>query len=172
MDNGWNSQYHQQQTKSNDDLQSLSMSSPVPVTQEQSLSSQIYPTSSANISSTMKRGRVCSEESSVSLHSITCEAAIQPGNHIGNCGGSPHVLNSINPKKPRSRKYQAPRSVKSSLLTALGTLAGGSSDKDGLHVNGSVPTRRRLSGGHLDKFIGEHDKSNETDPNRPRSMSF
>ena len=160
MNNGWNAQYYQQQTRSNDKLQSFSMPSLAPVTRERSHSSQICPTNSANISSTMKRGRVCSEESSVSLHSLTRETSIQPGDDMGK------VPNSITPKKARSNNYQVPRSVKPSLLTALGTLAGGSSE------TASVPTRRRLSGGHLDKFIGDHDKSFETDPNRPRSMSF
>ena len=174
MDNRLNSQYYQQQTRALDKAQPLSMSLAVPATREQSIASNIYPTSSSNISSTFKRGRVCSEESSASLCSLTCDAATQPATQMSNCTGMPQVPVSITPKKARSNNYQVPHSVKPSLLTALGTLAGGNSDKIGSHgsIPTSVPTRRRLSGGHLDQFLGEHDKSFETDHNRPRSMSF
>jgi hypothetical protein len=64
-------------------------------------------------------------------------------------------------KKSRSVMYQAPRDVKPSVLKAMGSIAGG--------------TRRRLSGGHLEEFLGGHDTMETGDmgaESRPRSMSF
>jgi hypothetical protein len=37
----------------------------------------------------------------------------------------------------------------------------------------TVPLRRRLSGGHLEEYIGHHDiMDTDASDNRPRSMSF
>lgn len=82
------------------------------------------------------------------------------------------VISALPQKKARSRTYEAPRVVKPSLLTAMGTLAAsGASNVIG---GSSVPVRRRLSGGHLEEFIGTFDQSMDTDTSdsRPRSMSF
>ena len=79
------------------------------------------------------------------------------------------------PKKARSKNYQVPHSIKPSLLTAMGTLAGGTSNRNGSQgsAGASVPMRRRLSGGHLDQYtMGGLDKSFDTDSDRPRRMSF
>jgi hypothetical protein len=76
---------------------------------------------------------------------------------------------SAAPKKSRPNSYVAPRVVKPSILTAMGSLVGG--------VQGNsfsiVPMRRRLSGGALEDFIGGHDNMDmDTADSRPRSMSF
>jgi hypothetical protein len=124
----------------------------------------------------MKRGRVLSEESSASLPSLTCDTATQHVIQVSDCSGSSsQEPASVTPKKKsRSNNYRAPHTVKPSLLTAIGTLAGGNSNKNGFQGSAaaSVPMRRRLSGGHLDQYVGGHDKNFDTDPNRPRSMSF
>jgi len=86
-------------------------------------------------------------------------------------------------KRSRSNRYEAPRTVRPSILTAIGSLVGGSHGHGGPLGNpaghGSnlvtVPLRRQLSGGALDQFIGGHDTMDmETSDNnsRPRSMSF
>jgi hypothetical protein len=62
----------------------------------------------------------------------------------------------------------------------MGTLAGGNnsniSSQGSLSSNTSVPMRRRLSGGHLDQYIGVHDSNMDgmdvDTNNRHRSMSF
>jgi len=122
----------------------------------------------------MKRGRVCSEESSASFSSSTCGALTQPIFQMANRESSSPSSISATPKKARSNNYEVPRSVKPSVLTAMGTLAGGNSTNNGVQgsLYSSVPMRRRLSGGHIDKYIGEHDNNMDTDTNRPRSMSF
>jgi hypothetical protein len=157
-------------------LQPFSMSSPAPVTWQQQFPSLVYPNSSSNIPTSMKRGRVYSEESSVSLPSLTCDTSTQRVMQMmTSCGGSSsQVPISGTPKKARSNNYRVPHSIKPSLLTAMGTLAGGMSNRNGLQgsVVASVPMRRRLSGGHLDQYIGGHDTTFDTDSNRPRSMSF
>jgi len=105
---------------------------------------------------------------------------------------------SATPKKARANNYQAPRSVKPSVLSAMGTLVGGSSitasscSGGGYHASAAsataphnpqyphgvavfptVPVRRRLSGGHLEEFLGGHDYMDSMgDNSRPRSMSF
>lgn len=86
-------------------------------------------------------------------------------------------------KRSRSSNYQAPRAVKPSILTAMGSLAGGSlssgggsSGSSGRHGSDSsfVPFRRQLSGGALEQYIGGHDtmETDIGDSTRPRSMSF
>ena len=82
------------------------------------------------------------------------------------------VISSTPQKKARSSTYEAPRAVKTSILTAMGTLA--SSGAPGTIPGGSVPLRRRLSGGHLEEFMGTQDLNMEMDTSesRPRSMSF
>jgi hypothetical protein len=93
-------------------------------------------------------------------------------------------------KKSRSNNYQAPRSVKPSVLTAMGTLAAVGATTttktgagsfhtapavaSGTFFPASVPIRRRLSGGHIEEFIGGHDHMDivDTSDSRPRSMSF
>ena len=173
MDNGFSAQYYQQQDRHQ--LQPFSMSPPTPVEWEQQYTSRVYPATSSNASSSMKRSRVCSEESSVSLPSLTCDTATQSVIQITNyCESSSQAPISVTPKKARSNNYHAPRFIKPSILTAMGTLAGGSINKTGIQGSfaSSVPLRRRLSGGHLDQFVGGHDKTVDTDPNRARSMSF
>jgi hypothetical protein len=75
-------------------------------------------------------------------------------------------------KKARSSTYEAPRAVKPSILTAMGTLAVNGAP--GPINGGSVPVRRRLSGGNLEEFLGTRDQNMDTDTSdsRPRSMSF
>ena len=177
MDNGLNAPHYQQQMQHQHlerQPQQFSMLSPAPVTCQRQISSNIYPTTSSNTSSSMKRGRVCSEESSASFPSSTYGIVAQPVIQMANCEPSSPPLISATPKKARSNNYRVPRSVKPSILTAMGTLAGGNSSNNGLQgsLSASVPMRRRLSGGHLDKYIGEHDNSMDIDTNRPRSMSF
>jgi hypothetical protein len=85
-------------------------------------------------------------------------------------------------KRSRSNNYEAPRTVRPSILTAMGSLAGGSNpqttDARGSFGRGpnsaSVPLRRQLSIGALDPFIGGHDnmETETNDASRPRSMSF
>ena len=150
---------------------------PVPVNWGQQYPSRVYqPTTSSNGFSSMKRGRVGSEESSVSLPSLTCDVPTQHAIRMTDRDeSSSQAPVSITPKRARSSNYQAPRSVKPSLLTAMGTLAGGGgTNKSAVQVPlaSTVPTRRRLSGGNLEQFIGGHDKSFEIDSNRARSMSF
>jgi hypothetical protein len=78
---------------------------------------------------------------------------------------SPPVSN----KRSRPNNYEEARTVKPSILTALGSLAGGGQGGS----NATVPLRRRLSGGALDEFIGGHDNMDmDTTDSRPRSMSF
>ena len=159
-------------------LQPFSMSSPAPVTWQPQFPSHVYPNISSNIPTSMKRGRVHSEKSSVSLPSLTCDTSTQPVMQMmTNCGrsSSSQVPMSGTPKKARSNNYQVPHSIKPSLLTAMGTLAGGTSDRNGVQgsAGASVPMRRRLSGGHLDQYtMGGHDKTFDTDSDRPRRMSF
>jgi hypothetical protein len=76
------------------------------------------------------------------------------------------------PKKVRANTYYAPRAVKPSILTAMGSLVGGSQGDSNSSV--SVPVRRRLSGGHLEEYLGGHDnmETDNTADSRPRSMSF
>jgi hypothetical protein len=77
-------------------------------------------------------------------------------------------------KRSRCNNYEAPREVKPSLLTAMGSLVGGGDSKLGIRV----PLRRRLSGSAIDAFLGgsdnmEMDQPSESAANsRPRSMSF
>ena len=76
---------------------------------------------------------------------------------------------SVSSKRSRTSTYQAPREVRPSILTAMGSLVGGVQSGS----NTFVPQRRRLSGGFLDEFLGGHDNM-DTDmaDSRPRSMSF
>merc|ERR1712238_148506 len=136
-----------------------------------------------NSNSSLKRGRVCSEESSAatSFASSTCDRPAQQrmaDYDSSQSISSPQAPFSTTPKKARSTNYEVPRSVKPSILTAMGTLAGGFSVtgiQGSLSSNTIVPMRRRLSGGHLDQYVGEHDNTMDgmdIDMNRPRNMSF
>lgn len=84
-------------------------------------------------------------------------------------------------KRSRSNNYQAPRTVRPSILTAMGSLVGGSNPQTGTRgsighdsLATAVPLRRQLSGGILEPFIGCHDNmdTETNDTSRPRSMSF
>jgi len=176
MNNALNTQYYEHQSQSRHQIQPCSTSSSAPVTYQQQIPSYIHHATSSNSSFTMKRGRVSSEESSASLPSSTCGTASQHLIHTANLGGpsSTQAPISSTPKKARPNAYEVPRSVKPSLLTAMGTLARGNLNKNGFgsFLAESVPMRRRLSGGHLDQYIWEHHTSLDTDPTRPRSMSF
>ena len=97
---------------------------------------------------------------------------------------------SITPKRARPSNYQAPRAVKSSLLSAMGTLASPTTGMKGTttvfflgapsastslaSTTTTVPMRRRLSGGHLEEYWGNHDNMDmeASSDSRPRSMSF
>lgn len=73
-------------------------------------------------------------------------------------------------KKSRSNQYAAPKIVKPSILTAMGSLVGGGGLRD-------VPLRRQLSGSAIDAFLGGHDnmetdQSSDHDKSMPRRMSF
>ena len=156
--------------------QPFSIPSTGPATWQAPYPSHVYPTTSSNNPSSMKRGRVSSEESSVSISPSTCDTtATQSVGPMASFGGQPSSQTiSASPKKARSSNYQVPQSIKPSVLTAMGTLAGGNFNikaKQGT-VAASVPTRRRLSGGQIDQWVGNHVKSFDTDLDRPRSMSF
>lgn len=77
-------------------------------------------------------------------------------------------------KRSRPNKYEAPREVKPSILSAMGSLVGGGDSKSFVRV----PLRRQLSGSAIDAFLGASDKMDMDQPaqpagtNRPRSMSF
>jgi hypothetical protein len=77
-------------------------------------------------------------------------------------------------KRSRCNNYEAPREVKPSILTAMGSLVGEEDSKLGIRV----PLRRRLSGSAIDAFLGGSDNmemdqpSESTATSRPRSMSF
>jgi len=171
-------QQHQQKRQQQEYLHSHYQQrqiSSVPVTRHEPILS--------NLNSSMKRGRACSEESSAaaSFASSSCDRAAQQGMvdyESSQSISSPQASFSATPKKARSTNYEVPRSVKPSILTAMGTLAGGDSVtgiQDYLSSNSSVPMRRRLSGGHIDQYIGEHNNNTDgmdIDTNRPRSMSF
>jgi hypothetical protein len=67
-------------------------------------------------------------------------------------------------KKSRENTYIAPRKVPKSLISSMGSLAGG----PGL-------MRRQLSGSNIDPYLGDHDSmdvESAADSSRPRSMSF
>jgi hypothetical protein len=164
---------------------------------------------SSSTSSSHKRGRVGSETSTTSV--LSFQQYQQPQYQYPN--GNPPIVqvvqyslpdddddevsqrSSITPKKARPSNYQPPRTVKPSLLSAMGTLAASpiSSTPTALtaavsspfpfgfinnnnHNNTHVPMRRRLSGGHLEEFLGNHndtmDGMDTSGDNRPRSMSF
>ena len=77
---------------------------------------------------------------------------------------------SVSSKRSRTSNYQAPREVRPSILSAMGSLVGGVQSGSST----SVPQRRRLSGGYLDEFLGGHDNMDmdHAADSRPRSMSF
>ena len=93
---------------------------------------------------------------------------------------------SLNSKRSRNATYQAPREVKPSLLTAMGSLVASTSSSSSAASSatsfpgGSVGLRRQLSGGHLDSYLGINSSSMDMEPpgnsessfSRPRSMSF
>ena len=93
---------------------------------------------------------------------------------------------SLNSKRSRNATYQAPREVKPSLLTAMGSLVASTSSSSSAASSatsfpgGSVGLRRQLSGGHLDPYLGINNNSMDMEPqtnsessfSRPRSMSF
>jgi hypothetical protein len=82
---------------------------------------------------------------------------------------APPEVSSVTPKKFRTCSYKKPRTVRPSILSAMGSLVGGGHGD----ANSSVPVRRRLSGGHLEEYIGGHDTMEmDTADSRPRSMSF
>lgn len=73
-------------------------------------------------------------------------------------------------KKSRSNQYEAPKVIKPSILTAMGSLVGGGGIRD-------VPLRRQLSGGAIDAFLGGHDnmltdQASDRNESMPRRMSF
>lgn len=73
-------------------------------------------------------------------------------------------------KKSRSNQYAAPKVVKPSILTAMGSLVGGGGLRD-------VPLRRQLSVGAIDGFLGGRDSMQTDEPSdqnesMPRRMSF
>ena len=146
----------------------------------------------------MKRGRCGSEESTAASSATT---SIQSRSHSLSISlplVSPPLppqeyhqhqqqFGSASPKKARSANYEVPRSVKPSILTAMGTLAGGGNNFNNNNNNNAsqgssssnthVPMRRRLSGGILDQFIGVDNNTMDgmdidTNANRHRSMSF
>ena len=167
----------QQQRQRQHQLQEWSMPSQSAVTCQQQFPSHIYATTLSSPSSPMKRGRVISEESPSLYPSSTCDTVTQPLVRSSSSSLSTTTLSvpvSAIPKKARSNNYSAPQSIKPSVLSAMGTLVGGNDENQGVqgYLYASVPMRRRLSGGQIDQYIGEHDKSMDTDQNRPRNMSF
>jgi hypothetical protein len=84
-------------------------------------------------------------------------------------------------KRSRPNNYEAPRTVRPSILTATGSLVGGTTGHAfGLTTSANGPHstvvhhRRQLSGGAIEQFIGGHDNmdADTNDHSRPRSMSF
>lgn len=83
-------------------------------------------------------------------------------------------------KRSKPNNYEAPRAVRPSVLTATGSLVGGTTGhpfwlagSNGPHSS-VVHHRRQLSGGAIEQFIGGHDNmdADTNDHSRPRSMSF
>jgi len=70
-------------------------------------------------------------------------------------------------KKSRSNRYEAPKVIKPSILTAMGSLVGGGGLRD-------VPLRRQLSSSAIDSFLSGHDNMQTDEPSEsmPRRMSF
>ncbi|KAG7356039.1 hypothetical protein IV203_000725 [Nitzschia inconspicua] len=170
-----------------------------PSTSVGSTSSTVSSASSAL--SAHKRGRVGSEASSTSVLSFQPQkhqqqfhpSANPPIVQVVQYAVLQHDHDDVSqmgsastPKKARASNYQPPRVVKPSLLTAMGTLANpyhnhsaATSASPFLATNNNnshVPMRRRLSGGHLEEYLGNHndtmDGMDTSGENRPRSMSF
>jgi hypothetical protein len=131
-----------------------------------SISTSTASSNSSSSTSTPKRGRPDLVETNDASHQRATMKA-----PTASYEETPLV--SVAPKKKaRSCTYEAPKVVKPSILTALGTLAANGAP--GSISGGTVPVRRRLSGGHLEEFLGTHDHNMEMDTSdfRPRSMSF
>lgn len=84
-------------------------------------------------------------------------------------------------KRSKPNNYEAPRTIRPSVLTAMGSLAVGGSITQSIGLAGThgppsafVHHRRQLSGGAIEQFIGGHDimDTDTHDHSRPRSMSF
>jgi hypothetical protein len=73
-------------------------------------------------------------------------------------------------KRSRRNTYRAPREVKPTVTSVLGSLVGGSSHEN----NATVKMRRQLSGSQLDQFMSSGDDKMDEDPVpiRERAMSF
>jgi hypothetical protein len=132
-----------------------------------SIKASSAPSDASSLTASQKRGRGDHDEVAGS------------GQHSGPLENPPSfyeetpVICVSSQKKARSSNYVPPRAVKKSILTAMGTLAT-TNGPPGAISGGSVPLRRRLSGGHLEEFMGTHDQNMEMDTadSRPRSMSF
>jgi hypothetical protein len=73
-------------------------------------------------------------------------------------------------KRSRGNAYRAPREVKATLTSVMGSLVGGTSQQ----TTGTIRMRRQLSGSQLDQFMSQgEDKMDEDAPAmRERAMSF
>jgi hypothetical protein len=73
-------------------------------------------------------------------------------------------------KRSRGNAYRAPREVKATLTSVMGSLVGGTFQQ----TTGTVRMRRQLSGSQLDQFMSQgDDKMDEDAPaTRERAMSF
>lgn len=71
-------------------------------------------------------------------------------------------------KKSRLNNYRAPRHVKATLVSVMGSLVGGGRNQS----NTQVKLRRQLSASHLDQFMTSDAMDEDLPEQRERSMSF
>jgi len=71
-------------------------------------------------------------------------------------------------KRSRPNNYRAPREVKSSLVSVMGSLVGGGACESNIQVR----LRRELSASHLDQFMSSDAMDEDIPEHRERSMSF
>mmetsp|Transcript_41342 Transcript_41342/g.47005 ORF Transcript_41342/g.47005 Transcript_41342/m.47005 type:complete len:176 (+) Transcript_41342:129-656(+) len=75
-----------------------------------------------------------------------------------------------NGKRSRRNTYRAPREIKQTVTSVMGSLVGGTFEE----TTGLCRMRRQLSGSQLDQFINATDTMTKDDPviTRERAMSF
>lgn len=73
-------------------------------------------------------------------------------------------------KRSRGNTYRAPREVKQTVTSVMGSLVGGAFQQS----NGTVKMRRQLSSSQLDQFMtsGGDKMDEDASPTRERAMSF
>lgn len=71
-------------------------------------------------------------------------------------------------KRSRGNAYRAPREVKQTVTSVMGSLVGGAFQQS----NGTVKMRRQLSSSQLDQFMTGDKMEEDASPTRERAMSF